>query len=469
MSNLTNMPRAKTKEMEYGMKYLAVDSTMRRAVFPPTTGSGTYAGTTSTVIEFELPTGRPGEFVDFQQSFFKFGLVNTNTATAGDATTRSMACDNTSHCVINRFMVYYGSTLVEDITNYNVLARLLNDIHNDETSLKYRKSLTELSEDELITANRKGHGKLLTQNVVNQTCIQFISGAAGILMDKMLPVWAMSFPIRIVIHLESPVVAFQWGQDVNATQCAYEVRNPQLYMTYIQTDAQTARSTLPSDNIIRIPIEGYRSYIHTVNQNQTNMSIPISARFASIRTLYTIMRVQTNFVNPHVNTIGLRTKNYLENYQLRSGADVIPNSTIDCTQPPEVAMELLRTIHGMNVTQFPMKFKNTSFCNDSGFNPTILTVAPEEGTFVIPLEMESLVRNSDKLMSGTDARAADLFLDLKFGSQYCTTSMDGDNVLYEIGNAAQTGANNNARMDTFIHHDKYILIDPSTGIVNVEI
>lgn len=497
--SIADQPRAITQEMRYGNKPIAVESELKRAIVMPTTGSGTYEGNTSTVIEFELPTGRPGEFIDFQQTYLKFAIENfsdypdTNATNLNDDEKRALnfVLDNSAHCVINRLTVYYGSTIVEDVTNYNLLATLLKDLHDDEQTQSHKLSCHELMADS-TEPQLKGRGCSIAPGAKVTACIQLISGSVGILLNKLVPVHAMPFPIRIVLHLENPNVCLRRNPNktfgtgatqkvANWTTLKYRIIDPTFFVTYIHTDPQVAKSTIPSDGVYKLATQGWRNYTTQVQPQTSYISIPISARYASIKTLYGIMRPDASKADPYRYSLSNRTKNWLDSYQLRIGSQVIPNSTIDCKSSAEVFMELLRTMHGMNVSNFPMKFQRTRFMNDYGNQqlPGLWQTVnfgvehwEERGQFIIPLEMESLIRNSDKLMSGMDARASDLFLDLKFGSETVQATSVGPD--YKISYTEtfalnKNGARDRAVFDTFINFDKYIVIQPATGQVAVEI
>jgi hypothetical protein len=181
------------------------------------------------------------------------------------------------------------------------------------------------------------------------------------------------------------------------------------------------------------------------------------------------MRASANLTVGNINTLTLRSKANLGSYQLRSGVNVIPNSIVECQDSAEPFMEILRSLHGMNATQFPLRFRRSYFLNDDANRINEYSFAPEHGQFVIALEMESLVRNSDKLLSGTDGRSADMFLDLVFNYRSVTSAVANDLFTYTNTMAAAANITAQMRIDVFINYDLYLILDVVNGIVQTEI
>ena len=74
------------------------------------------------VIMFNIPCGRRGQFLSPRSSYLKFRVNNYGSST--------LIPDYTVHSLIQRLELYHGSSLLEQISEYNVLAHVLKDIQS---------------------------------------------------------------------------------------------------------------------------------------------------------------------------------------------------------------------------------------------------------------------------------------------------------------------------------------------------
>ena len=84
------------------------------------------------VIMFNIPCGRRGQFLSPRASYFKFRVTSTVAAAAAPGTITPI--DYSAHSFISRLELYHGSNLLEQISEYHVLAHLLKDIQTGADS-----------------------------------------------------------------------------------------------------------------------------------------------------------------------------------------------------------------------------------------------------------------------------------------------------------------------------------------------
>ena len=117
------------------------------------------------VVMFNIPCGRRGQFLSPRASYLKFKVNNKAAPT--------LKPDYSAHSIIQRLEVYHGSNLLEQISEYNVLATLLKDI---SSGLDHQ--ITVGSALEGTTAPRDGE-VIAANNGTRVFTIQFLSGIIG--------------------------------------------------------------------------------------------------------------------------------------------------------------------------------------------------------------------------------------------------------------------------------------------------
>ena len=84
------------------------------------------------VIMFNIPCGRRGQFLSPRASYLKFKVNNKGTA--------GLLPDYSGHALFNRLELYHGSSLLEQISEYHVLAHIIKDISAGSDHQKYISS-----------------------------------------------------------------------------------------------------------------------------------------------------------------------------------------------------------------------------------------------------------------------------------------------------------------------------------------
>jgi hypothetical protein len=117
---------ALTSDMMLGLKPSAPKSRSYRISVAPINGSIFIGGQQ---INFELPTGRRGTWLDQTQSYLKFSVQCSSTAAVAQKTNggTGIYLDNTAYSFFQRFECLHSSNTLEVINEYGQLANLLID------------------------------------------------------------------------------------------------------------------------------------------------------------------------------------------------------------------------------------------------------------------------------------------------------------------------------------------------------
>jgi len=215
-------------KLVYGSNVESSAARSYRSNIQPQNGTGTYnAGDTITI---NIPTRNNLVLVP-EESVLKFTL--TYTAGAADEIIRLDSCG--AHGVIDRIRVWHGSNLLEDITAYGVLAKMMFDLqvpsdgtygkHNilsgtrndlvvtmpaivvaDLTALPQKISGIRLSANQVNSGYRiSGDGLVASGTAKTQTfAINLISLVGSLESSRYFPLFACtSAPLRVEITLVS--------------------------------------------------------------------------------------------------------------------------------------------------------------------------------------------------------------------------------------------------------------------------
>ena len=122
------------QKLLYQTKVEPAGAKSARSNIQPQNGTDGYGP--NTVITFNLPTRNNLVFVP-AESYLKFSATVKNNS--GTASTYYRFDSNGAHGFIRRIRVFHGSNLLEDIDNYDMLAKMLMDLQapSDATYGKY--------------------------------------------------------------------------------------------------------------------------------------------------------------------------------------------------------------------------------------------------------------------------------------------------------------------------------------------
>ena len=107
-----------------------------RSSIQPQNGTGVY--NPGDTIIFNLPTRR-NLVACFSESYLKFQATIVNGGTAGNYLRLD---SNGAHGFIRRIRVFHGSNLIEDIDNYEMLAKIMLDTQAPLTTIAGKLSIT---------------------------------------------------------------------------------------------------------------------------------------------------------------------------------------------------------------------------------------------------------------------------------------------------------------------------------------
>jgi hypothetical protein len=384
------------------------------------------------VMMLNVPCGRRGQYLNQKMSYLKFRVNNTSvrtTAEAGDGKQATITPDYSVSSLIARLEIYHGSNLLEQIHEYGLLHTLWTDI-------------TGCSDAHLSTGNvlegmgttvRTGEGIAVGDSRVY--AIPLLSGIIGCMQSKYLPTGDMSAgDLRVEITLANN----NDGVTTNLTNTTagtktWTVSDVELMLEYVELNSEAARMiSAQNSGGYAISFDSFANYASTVSAGK-NANILIPARYSSLKTLFTIFRLQSDINKADAKTISARANPVTDagQWYYSIGGKNVPSTPVK--SDTEAYAELAKSVHAFGAVD------HTSMIQRS-------TWIAESGTYVVAADLETLAHKSKLTESGINTLSANTHLIMQFG-----------------------GANGLAaavRVDSFAHYDAILLIQ--NGVCSVQ-
>ena len=411
----------------------------------PQNGTGTYnPGDTITI---NIPTRNNLVLVP-EESVLKFTV--TYKAGAADDIIRLDSCG--AHGIIERIRVWHGSNLLEDITAYGVLAKMMFDLQVPTDATYGKHNILSGTRNDLVVALPKlvaadmnvdsaGTAKLayakfsalqvnsgirisgdalMGQNATkDQTfAINLISLVGSLGSARYFPLFACtSAPLRVEITLASSALATAAcavATTMTVTNCEYIAQFIELNDT-----AMSIISNSQQGQPIQYVFQDYRNYQYTaaLPNSSTIVTMPIPAKFASLKSIFVCARDSSNIAKETYFPYSCN-KYGLSSYFFRVGANILPSKVPDSV--PEMFAEVCKAIASISDLNHHPSIELASYSvdvaavNNDAMNSlgtaTMNSSTVNSGSFYVALDLENYA-NSDKsqIFAGWNSSTDDIY------------------------------------------------------------
>ena len=292
-------------------------------------------------------------------------------------------------------------------------------------------------------------------DVVTQTfCINLISLVGTLCADKYFPLFACtSAPLRVEIQLVSSGNAALCSSGA----CAFTLTNVEYVANMIELSDSAMSTILNQTNgaPLQFAVTDYKNFgssgsSQTSITSTTQMSIPIPAKYSSLKSLFVAMRdsakTSTATYFPHSTH-----KFNVNEYFFRIGSQVVPSKNPNNAQ--ECFAELMKAIGSMSDLNQTPSIDLPSYILD--FPSANNDVAASNGTtssgsFYLGLDLENYSgADRSTIFAGWNSNTDDIYLNITFGLS--TTSP----------NAAATSI----KFDTYAMFDSVLVFENNTCYV----
>jgi len=283
---------------------LGVSARKSHVEFPSQAG-GEYKPSSRNVIEIPISVG-DGQWVDFSNHYIKMKIANTSTLADDNATT---SVYYTAHDFIQRLQILgTNSELLEDVTDYNKLCRMLQIHQLDSSDVNTQKNLGGFK-----TPGSTPHAG--PQLVNGQTiAFQLVSGVLN--AQKYYPLgMARNRSLTIRLEIAPAAIAITTVHGANGTTIGAATDKPNYTIEQVSLGCDVIsmsdsynmkfRSMLEQMGSINIHYTTYKGYQSSLTDAETAGSIIVPDSSRSLKSIFTVF----NSAGIGVNSDALALKN----------------------------------------------------------------------------------------------------------------------------------------------------------------
>ena len=429
------------KNLKYGSKVESSFAKLMRSNIAPQNGTGPY--NLGDTIILNIPT-RANLVLDTSNSYFKFNV--SLTTTAADTFARWDNCG--SHGIIQRLRVFSGSNLIQDIDNYGLLAKMLFDIQVSQDANIGKYSITTGTRNDYTTTSvtttatacvmRNSGASIFSKTADGVTttktyCLSLISLLGTLCSNQYLPLFgATSAPLRTEIQLVS---VLQNALGYSVALPTFTMSNVEYVGSFIELGDQAMRIIEESleGQPLQFCIPDYRNYQYNFSLTggvNTQVSMPIPAKFSSLKSLFVTVRDNTGAINYFpfsCNGYGF------VNYYFRVGSQIMPTKLVETKT--EAFCELLKATATLSDILHTPSIDITSYTDDTNNRMTDIAVGATDATkllafvtaqsnsFYIGIDLENYSNApKDSIFSGMNTNTDDIFFTGTFKPTSTTTA-----------------------------------------------
>jgi hypothetical protein len=420
------------KNLHFMNKVESASARQYTTTVQPENGTGNYGPNTKCRIN--IPTS-PNTVLVASESFLKFdiGGVTTNGTTAA-VYLRLDKCG--AHGVIQRVRVVHGSTEIQDLDNYGAIVAEMMALQQTSDGFSGKQNvlcgtapgafLNGNTTETLMTTvgerlNQAYASTPISTVVPNRTyALNLMSYVGSLAGGKYIPLFEMtSAPLSVEVTFVSSLLKFLCVSTALASN-NFTVSNVEFVGTFIELSDEAIaiiRQT-QAGQPLQYVIQNYSNinFSATIyNASSTSISVPISAKYASLKSLFCIPRryadgLETFFPysSTHFN---------INQWRVRIGSQLIPSKAPNSIV--EHYSELLKAIGSLSdINHEP----SINWYNYNSISPSANTETATAGAisarsmcFSLGLDLETYAgSDKDKIYSGMDTRSSDIFWNIDF-------------------------------------------------------
>ena len=498
------------KNLKYGGKVESAVARSFRTNIAPQNGTGPY--TLGDTIIINIPT-RANLVLATTESYLKFRCAITSGTAANNFRLDSCGIHN----VIQRIRVFSGSNLLEDIDSYGMLAKMMFDLQVSTDSAYGKYNATSGTRNDLVsflpaataattTANpaigiaslQANSGELIGQQafqtglsavvptavnagqIVSDTyCINLVSIVGSLCSANYFPLFACSSaPLRVEIQLVGQMQNFVNQKTVATAQSTMAITNCEYIAQFIELGDEAMRGVYGAlgSEPMQLVMPEYRNYQYNatlISNAQTQINMPIPAKFSSLKSLLISCRDQGTGAPTLFPTSSVSQG--IQQYQFRLGSQVVPSKPPDTLQ--EMFEEVLKAVGSISDLQHSPSIEKFSY---SLYNSTSSTAAAQtlgsNGAFLVSVDAPATTTATSLYptavsVSNNNSGAFYVGLDLE---NYCAASKDGifsgynsntDDIFWVPTFQTVIGGNPQMRFDAFACFDQVVIFQDNTAFV----
>ena len=320
---------------------------------------------------------------------------------------------------IRQMSIRLGSSVLETISDYNVLQTMLWDSQGSRDVQFHSGNLLEGMHD---TQDRTG---LAINSSEQFFAIPLISGVLGTLTSKMLPLGMMNniLVIELTFADNETAAAITDTNTWVVSDVEYEAVIVQLGA---EVDAEIRRL---NSSGVRIGSQTFMSHANVVPANSTATNLLISSNASSDKTLFTTFRKQLDVRKKESKSLTWRVNPFGDTGSWNYSVPGLRIPAKPVITNVEAYAELQKALHAF------------SSIDSNGLHTKAFWSLAAGGSYIAAHDLERFSHKSDTAESGIDLSSGPVYFEGAFGATR-------DDALY---------------VNTFVHADFVLFIDAATG------
>ena len=444
---------------QYSLKPSAVKAKRYQRVVPSlgnNPNSGYTTGTSPDTIIFYLPS-MANQVMDGQSAVLKFTTSTVFTGSAGGTGGYTVELDGTASCFINRVDIYgSGGALIESISNYGVLSSIYHDIFYSQSEQKGLSAQIGSAEGDTTNVLNRHGLNIGTSTVTTATTETFtrtfsipILSSLFQFSENFFPVFALNSDVRIEVVLNNLVSSVIGTASAGTTLTSISIVNPEIIVDYIELESNVIdqmRSVYAGRDLVvhSTSVHNYQTTVSVNTGSNYNTILPskvMSAKYGLFSFRPTGLTNAQTYATLSTRMNPFRTAN--SQFNLNIGGMRVPQRPLLTAVTDDISNYFASTqnaFHAQGALLANGCLPYTTYLSVESSNPAVL--APGTANtygFVIGINLDTFVRQSDTMLSGTDLSKVTTYIEANFARSA------GTYLLYTL--------------DSFICHDILLIID----------
>lgn len=441
------------KNLLYMNKVESAGARQYTTTIQPENGTGNYGPNTKCRIN--IPTS-PNTVLVPSESYFKFNISGV-TADASGSILRLDKCG--AHGCIQRCRVVHGSVEIQDLDNYGAIVAELMALQQTSDGFSGKQNIlagtsagffADTTSKEVVLSTigeRLNQAYASVAGLVNDRtyALNLMSYVGSLGGNKYIPLFEMtSAPLSVELTFVSTALKFLCASALANT--GYSISNVEFVGTFIELSDEAISTIRASQGgqPLQYVIQNYSNVNYSTNiynASSTSVSIPVSAKYASLKSLFCIMRSKADGVATYFPYSS--THFNINQWRVRIGNQILPakapNSIV------EHYSELLKAIGSLSdINSEPsINWNNYNVKNPAANDETATAMAvnTKSNCFALGFDCETYANSDkDRIFSGMNTLSSDIFWNIDF-------------------NATGIGSDVNVRFDIYALYDQVLVFE----------
>ena len=351
-------------------------------------------------IHLDIPTGQYGQYLNQQATYLKFKITNNDGV--------ALTLDRDASAVWGRMTETHSSTVLSDLTEYNVMYRMFNDCQVSAIEQNTVGSNTLLHGEGTVGAGTTVYGaKTLATTASESVSMPLLSPLIGASCPKYLPLGAMgqggNYRVTLTLDNLNNIGITADGGDVQIT-----ISEVELVCNIVEVDSVGQQMIeASSGGIYAISSTGYRNYTANAGgsgENQVSLLIP--AKASSMKSMFVVQRPSGHLNKATEFGIGCRDRADLTEFHITCGGVRVPAGKPVQATGGNAFQELMKCFGGVSNLNQRCDFGKTRYELTSSTARADDAIATK-GAFVAGVELESYT--NEGVESGLNTLGANMF------------------------------------------------------------